>query len=79
MLIHNRQSQSTSDISKFTINKLYNKLALLTLSYSRALVKYQRAIEPRVLKRSVIKRKDKKRVLAKVEKTCKKSRSGKHV
>jgi hypothetical protein len=56
-----------------------NELASLTLSYLSALVKYQRAVKARVLEESVIKRRDEERALAEVEKTCRKSGSGKHV
>ena len=56
-----------------------NELAPLTPSYSRALVKYQRAVEPRVLEGSAIKKRDKERALAEVEKTYKNSRSEKHI
>jgi hypothetical protein len=56
-----------------------NELAPLTLSYSRALVKYQRAVKPHVLERSAIKRRDEERALTEVKKTRKKSGSKKHV
>jgi hypothetical protein len=56
-----------------------NGLVPLTPSYSRALVKYQRAVEPRVLEGYAIKRRDEERALAEVEKTRRKSGSGKHV
>ena len=56
-----------------------NKLVPLTLSYSPVLIKYQRAVEPRILKRSVIKRRDEERALAEAEKISRKSGSWKHV
>jgi hypothetical protein len=51
----------------------------LTPSYMRALVKYQKAVEPHVLEGSTIKRRDEERVLAEVEKIRRKSRSRRHV
>jgi len=51
----------------------------LTPSYSRALIKYQKAIEPRVLEASAIKARDSTRALVEVEKTRRKTGSGKHV
>jgi len=56
-----------------------NELVPLTPSYSRALVKYQRAMEPRVLEGSAIKRRDEERAKAEAEKTRRKSGSWKHV
>ena len=56
-----------------------NELVPLTPSYSRALVKYQKAVEPRVLEGYAIKKRDEERALAEVEKTRRKSGSGKHV
>jgi hypothetical protein len=56
-----------------------NKLAPITLSYSRTVIKYQRAIKPRVLEGSVIKRRVEERALAEVEKTRRESGSEKHV
>jgi hypothetical protein len=51
----------------------------LTPSYTRALVKYQRAVEPRVLEASAIKARDTVRRLAEIEKTRRKTGSGRHV
>ena len=51
----------------------------LTPSYSRALVKYQKAVEPCILEVSAIKRRDEERVLAEAEKIRRKTGSGKHV
>ena len=45
----------------------------------RALVKYQRTVEPCVLEGYAIKKRDEERALAEVEKTRRKSGSGKHV
>jgi hypothetical protein len=56
-----------------------NGLVPLTPSYLRALVKYQRAVEPCVLEGYAIKRRDEERALAEVEKTRRKSGSRKHV
>jgi hypothetical protein len=55
-----------------------NEIVPLTPSYSRTLVKYQKAIEPRVLEGSAIKR-DEERALAEVEKIRRKSGSKRHV
>lgn len=54
-------------------------LYLTTPSYTRALVKYQRSVEPRVLEASVIKARDTARRLAEIEKTRRKTGSGRHV
>jgi hypothetical protein len=51
----------------------------LTTSYTRSLVKYQRAVEPRILEASVIKARDTARRLAEIEKTRRKTGSGRHV
>ena len=56
-----------------------NEIVPLTPSYSCALAKYQKAVEPRVLEGSAIKRRDEERALAEAEKIRRKSGSGRHV
>ena len=56
-----------------------HNIVLLTLSYSRVLVKYQKAIEPCILEVSAIKRRDEEWALAEAEKIRRKIGSGKYV
>ena len=56
-----------------------NETVPLTPSYSRALIKYQKAVEPRISEAVAIKARDTARALQEVEKTRRKTGSGKHV
>jgi len=56
-----------------------NELIPLTPSYSTALIKYQKSVEPRLGEAYVIKARDTARALAETEKTGRKTGSGKHV
>jgi cell fate (sporulation/competence/biofilm development) regulator YmcA (YheA/YmcA/DUF963 family) len=51
----------------------------LTLSYCTTLLKYQKSMEPRLLEAYVIKNRDTARQLQAIEKTRRKTDSGKHI